>query len=333
MSGLITLGLGIGGNPITLGLGATIADLPDPEPVEIIRDNRMQTLTHATESIGIGFPRSWDPAELSAVSVTLEDLATGDTLLTASAQLYPAAALAFDARRYSTDIILTEGASALHAGDLIRISGGGGSEDHTVKGWNSSTRTVTLEGIADIEFEAGSTVHRLSAVAAVDLSDTEVFPAGTQLLVTWTPSGAGSKFTQICEVEESSQVDIAGFTSDFKALYSRAYGALTKPENRLDTIIRLARGELRLDLESRFLDIARIKDQTLIAPPLMAKVAEMWARDGDEQTSDELVKYQRAYSAALKSLCKNPIWVDLNGDGKQDAGEVDTYPEQYEMVW
>ena len=65
----------------------------------------------------------------------------------------------------------------------------------------------------------------------------------------------------------------------------------------------------------------------------MAKVAEMWARDGDKQTADEHKKYCKAYSAAFESLCKNPIWVDLDGDGKQDDGEVDTYPEIFEKVW
>jgi hypothetical protein len=293
----------------------------------------MSTFTNSTTSIPLDFPNTWDPSDLTGLTIQIADVEGNELIASSAATLYSETTLDSAVSRYSTSIVLADGSDSLSDGDQIRISGVLGYEDHVVKGWSLSDLTATLEDFVDRDFEAGATVNRLYAVATVDLSDTDVFQSGDMIVITWTPTGTGAPLTQIAEIEEYSQIDVAGFVGDFRALYSRAYKALTSPEGRLDTVIRLSQDELRTDLASRGLDISRIKDQRLISPPLMAKVAEIWARDGDKDSDDEHQRHSRTYSAALETLCSLPIWVDLDGDGAQEDGEIDTYPVILEEVW
>jgi hypothetical protein len=306
----------------------------------------MNTYTNATDSLKLEFPRTWDPALLTKLTVQVADFDGVDLFVDPiEADLYTPATLSLDSRRYSRTITLTEDEVdeddpedvpilfELHAGELIRIVGIQGFEDHVVKGWNPTTLSAELEEAVDRDFEAGAIVYRLSASAAVDFSDTDDFPAGLQMVITWTPTGTGGPLTRLAEIEESLQADLADFTTKFRALYKRAYKALTSPENNLDTVLDSAKDELRTDLLDRGLDISRIKDQRILTPPLMAQVALMWARDGDENTADEMRVYQKAYSAAFEKLCRKPVWQDANGDGVNDGAEVEVHPAQFERNW
>ena len=293
----------------------------------------MDTLTNTTELLKIEFPRTWDPSLLSSLTVKIADFEGVELVADTEASIYAASTLSIDSRRYARSITLTVDDDELVVGDLIRIVGSLGSEEHVVKGWNSSTLTAELENHVDRDFAAGSLVYRLSSSAVVDFSDTETFPAGLQMVVTWTPTGTGGPLTRLAEIEESLQADVADFTTKFRALYKRAYRALTTPEDNLDTVLSAAQDELRTDLLDRGLDISRIKDQRILTPPLMAQVALMWARDGDENTADEMVVYQKAYSAAFEKLCRKPIWQDKNGDGVLTDDEVNVHPPQFERNW
>ena len=296
----------------------------------------MRTLTNQTTSIVLDFPRGWNPANLTSITIGIADT-EGNQLLpdpyVDDVTLYVEAALNSDSLRYSNSIELESGSDDLEVGDLIRISGILGYEDHVVKGYDADNLTAVLEGFVDRDFEEGATVNRLHGIYSCDLSDTATFQPGIQMVLTWTPTGTGDIVTEMAEIEETFQVDVAAFTKKFKAEYSRAYDALIKPSDRLDIIIESAQEELRTDLIDRNLDLSRIKDQKRITPPLMALVAVKWALGGDEGTSDELEKYEKAYSAAFEKLCRNPGFVDLDGDGTQDTGEDVSYPLYFERIW
>jgi hypothetical protein len=293
----------------------------------------MKTLTNKTTVLSIEYPRTWDESLLTDVSVQIADFDGTELLASTSADLYTSTTLDADSLRYTRSITLAAGSDDLVTGDLIRIRGILGYEDHVVKGYDASNLVAELESHVDRDFENGASVDRLSAIATVDLSDTDVFAPGTQIVITWTPTGTGDSLTELAEIETDSQIDVAEFTTEFSAIYSRAYNALKTPADRLDTMIGLAQNEIRLQLSARGLDIARIKDQRLISPLLMAKLAEMWARDGDESSADEHQRHSQAYSAALESLCQLPIWIDLDGDGINDDGETQSHPVYFERVW
>lgn len=293
----------------------------------------MITYTAKTTTIKKQFPRGWDPSTLTGVTLQIKDVDGVELQVAAAAALYTATSIDGDASRFAYSFTLDAGAGALVPGDIIRIVGVNGQEDHIVKGWDDTNKVVDLETYINRDFEDGAAVYRLSAVATVDFSNATTYPAGTQLVLVWTPTGSGSSFTERAEIETRLQVDVAAFTADFRALYPRAYDALSVPADRLDTIIRLALDELRLILLSRGLDMARVVDQRLISPPLMALVARYWTINGDENLEDERKVIDAAYSAAVEQLCTLPIWEDSDGDEILDEGEIQDHPVYFERVW
>lgn len=293
----------------------------------------MQTFTNATTTIPLVFPRGWNPASITDVKLTIADKATNPLQTATSAALYTATTLDGDADQFASSFTLADTAGDLVPGDLIRLSGVGGYEDHVVKGYDPATYTVTIELVLGRDFEDGADVYRLSAISTVDFSDTDVYPPGTQLVLTWTPTGSGDVFTELAEIDDRWQLDVAAFTADFLALYPRAYKALSVPQDRFDRLLRMAQDQLRLVLSSRGLDATRLVDQRLLSPPLMSLLALYWLANGDEQMSDERGVISSAYSAQVEQLCQLPVWVDGDIDGVEDDGETTSHPQTYERVW
>lgn len=293
----------------------------------------MITYTNATTQIAIQYPRTWDVTALTDVTLQIADVEGNELQAATSAALYTQTTLADDATRFSRTIEVAAAAADLEIGDVIRIAGVNGYETHTVRGYDATNKIATLELTINRDFETGATVDRLTAISTVDLSDTDTYPPGIQLMLTWAPTGTGDSFTTLAEIEADSQIDLAEFTKDFKAVWPRAYNALKEPADRLDIVLRLAQDELRMTLATRGLDIARVKDQRLLNPPLMTLVARYWTLNGDENLDDERKVINSMFSANIEALCKLPIWVDTDGDGILDDGEDQSHPVYFERVW
>jgi hypothetical protein len=318
VNSLITRGLTSG--LITRGLGS-----------------EMKTYTNDTTTIVINYPRSWEPESLTDLKLQIDDAngnESGEPLMSAtSASIYTETTVKYAVYRYDFKITLADGSEDLSIGDMVRIKGVLGYEDHTVKGYDAVNNIVTFEEHLDRDFEIGATINRLSAISTVDFSDTDTYPPGIQIVLTWIPTGTGASFSDLAEIEADDQIDLAAFIVDLKAVYPRAYDALTKPSDRIDTVIRIAQDHMRLSLASRGLDIARIKDQRLLTSPLVDLVAYLWARGGDVASADERDTIGKAYSASLSELCSLPLWVDNNGDGIRQNTEIQDYPVYFERVW
>jgi hypothetical protein len=294
----------------------------------------MQTFTNSTTSIPLVFPQGWDPSTLTGVTLQIARKTDAEELQAATATaLYTATALDDDADQFASSFELADGAGALVSGDIIRLSGVSGYEDHIVKGYDATSRTVEIELVLGRDFEEGAAVYRLSTIATVDFSDTDDYPPGTQLVLTWTPTGSGDVFTERAEIDDRVQLDVAEFSADFAALYPRAWKALHEPQDRFDRILRMAQDELRIVLSSRGLDPTRLVDQRLLSPPLMATLARYWLINGDEQMEDERKIIESNYSAQIERLCNLPVWVDSDIDGVEDTDETTSHPQQYERVW
>ena len=293
----------------------------------------MKTYTHSTGMIPLSFPPDWDPSSLTALTLTIADR-DGNTLQTATpASLYTPATLGVDAYRYDYSVTLASGAADLLIGDQVRITGVNGYEDHTVKGYAPVTRMVTLEAFVDRDFEMGATLLRLSGTATVDFSNTTTYPAGIQLLLTWTPTGTGSPLTVLAEIESTDSLDIAGFEAEFQAFYPRAWDALHKPEDRFDKLLKIAKERLYTALRIRGVDVARIKDQRVLSYPLMLLLAEVWTANGDEDLADERAWISKAYSAAIEELYQSTIWVDADNDNVEEDEETQDHPSVFYKVW
>ena len=293
----------------------------------------MITYTNDTTSIELQYPRSWDPFALTGATLQVADTDGTEIMAATAASRYTQTELADDAARYTRTLELDAAAADLQIGDLIHIEGVNGYEIHTVRGYDPTNKIATTELPINRAFETGATVDRLSVICTVDFSDTDVFAPGTQIVLTWTPAGTGAPFTLLAEIEADDQINLAEFTKDFQALWPRAYSALKDPADRFDIVIRLAQDELRMTLASRGLDIARVKDQRLLNPPLMTLVARYWALNGDERLEDERKLINSMLSASIEALCKLPIWVDHDGDGILDDGEEQSHPVIFERAW
>lgn len=294
----------------------------------------MQTLTQKENAVAIEFPSTWDPASLTDVKLHIIAPSDGEVLESdIETSLYTPTTLASTAGRYTQSLVLTAGAAALEIDDPIRIVGAAGREDHRVEGYDASTRTVTLTKPVDRGFEIGSTVYRLSAKAVIDLADTETYPAGLRAILKWVPEGSGAPYTEVIEVEGFDQSHLSGLRADLEAFYPRTFDALTIPEDRLPRFERAAIEELRLELQTRGLDISRVRDQSILLPVVSALIAYRQVRPGDFRTAEERRELGIDYAQALKRLCKHPIWQDADGDLTEDIDETTSRRLIFKRSW
>ena len=294
-------------------------------PLKSSEENRMIRLNlgNSAEIIEFRFPLEWDPAALSGLTLTINDQSGNKLADAAAATLYTEAALDSDSRRYSREIVLEDNSDELAVGDPIRLSGILGHEDHTVKGWDSDNLTAELEKYVDRDFAAGSTVNRLSATIEVDLSDTDTFPAGTELLLIWTPTGTGGQCTREAVISAYQQMDLAGLRDEMQDIYPRAYDALTAPRDRLARVASRARGDIRsrlLIMDPAF-EINSIRDQDVLVPAIAAQCAVLWTLNGDDDLEMERETYKGQVEAEIDVLSKLNIWVDEDDDLIEDPLE------------
>jgi hypothetical protein len=297
----------------------------------------MRTIDYGSDSeiLTFEFPQEWNPSDLDGLTIQIADRDGNELLAASAATLYSETTLDSDTSRYSFSIILADGSGALSPGDHIRISGVLGYEDHVVKGWSPSDLTATLEGFIDRDFEAGATINRLCAVADIDVSDTDTFSAGKELVITWTPAGTGSPSTELGIISQHIQVEPEGFALYFRSLYPRAYEGLIKPWGRMDEVKAAAIEEVRdrlLEKDTRF-DISLVRDQSILRPAIAAACAVNWTLNGDKNINDERKYYERRLEQCIERLSKLPVWVDLDDDAVQDDDETIAHPQIFYAGW
>ena len=283
----------------------------------------MITLTQKQNAAVIEFPSTWDPTTITDVKLHILDPSDGTVIENdIESSLYTATALVSTAARYTRNLVLAPTSEALSIGDPIRILGTAGAEDHRVAGYDATTKAVILTKPTDRGFEIGASVYRLSASAVIDLADTVTYPAGKRLILKWVPEGSGAPYTEVAEVEEFDQTHLSGLRGALEAFYPRTYDALTVPEDRIPRFERAAIEELRLELHTRGLDIARVRDQAILLPTLSALIAYRQVIPGDYRTEDERRELGKNYALTLARLCKHPVWEDSDGDLTEDVDET-----------
>jgi hypothetical protein len=283
---------------------------------------------NAAETIRLAYPHSWDPADITGLTLTINDRSGNELASAAPATLWTSTTLDGAVSAYATSLTLDAGADDLEPDDLIMLVGAGGKEIQTVRGYDSATKIVTLDSVLRNGYSDGDAVYGMFATIEVDLSDTDVFPAGKELVLIWTPAGTGAPFTETGAVSKYRQIDSAGFEGLFRDLYPRAHLGLTQPRNRLPSVLRIAKQEIKTRLLAKdpTFDITKIRDQDLLKPSLMASCAVIWARDGDQVLEDERKEYKDVLLTAIETLAALPIWIDPDEDNIQDAGEISAHP-------
>jgi hypothetical protein len=283
---------------------------------------------NAAETIRLAYPHSWDPADITGLTLTINDRSGNELASAAPATLWTSTTLDGAVSAYATSLTLDAGADDLEPDDLIMLVGAGGKEIQTVRGYDSATKIVTLDSVLRNGYSDGDAVYGMFATIEVDLSDTDVFPAGKELVLIWTPIGTGAPFTETGAISKYRQIDSAGFEGLFRDLYPRAHLGLTQPRNRLSSVLRIAKQEIKTRLLAKdpTFDITKIRDQDLLKPSLMASCAVIWARDGDHVLEDERKEYKDVLLTAIETLAALPIWIDPDEDNIQDTGEISAHP-------
>jgi hypothetical protein len=286
----------------------------------------------ATNYLRLEFPDEWEPADITAVSLTITDRDGNELQAAAAATLYTATDLDSDVDAYLDEIVLAAGSGALSPGDVIWIDGAAGPERHRVKGYNATTRTATLERILTQAHEEDDAVYPCWATsAAIDTTTVATWTAGLPVTLTWTPTGSGQAFVELAEVSKFSMA-AEGLELRFQAIYRRAWDDFEKLGTF--TIIREeAERQLRAELASNGMDYNRIMDNDIFSPVLMARMAWLWTLNGDENKEDERKAIGDEYNALLAQLLKNPIWIDTDQDLVQDDDEVSDHQPIFLEGW
>lgn len=290
-------------------------------------------LGNDAEVIRFELPLEWNPADLTGLTLAIEDKAGNTLAAAAAATLYTATTLDGAVSATDSSITLADGADALNPGDRILVVGAGGSEQKTVKGYASLVAEV--DTIFELGYSDGDDVYGLFATIEVDISDTDDFPAGQELLLIWTPAGTGGVQTQEAEVSAYRQIDVAGLAIELQDVYPRAYTGLTTPRYRLGRIAVRAQSDVRklLLTQDPTCELNQIRDMDIIRPAVAAQCAVLWTLNGDDELTEERKMYREQLATEIDLLAKMPIWHDEDDDGVEDSGEERVHPHYFCKGW
>jgi hypothetical protein len=247
--------------------------------------------------------------------------------------------LAADVARYSSAITIDLPAppdtldTVPAKGDRLRLSGVTGSAEVTVRGYAPASGVVTLERVVTDAFPAGAYVYTLTAVAEIDISDTDDFPAGSVLTLVWAPEGTGAPFTEEIQIERFRQEDPEKFRSYLSAVSPRVYRGVTVPADRFDDVYGAAKEMVSTDLALVGCDIARVRDAAVLRAPLRYALALIWSEDCDDDLKAEILNWTAGYQRAISSLKRLPIWVDNDDNLVRGDEETTDHDELWERSW
>jgi len=266
------------------------------------------------------FPDEWSAVDLSALTLAVYD-EDGNVLQAAdSVTLYTATSLEGAVERFASEIALDTAAAALAVGDMLELHGTEGVEKVRLKGIDTTNDTYELEAILDNAYEDNDVVVAVFANYDLDISTVATFTVGMLLTLVWTPTGTGLPITQIVQVAASS-LDIAGLRQNFLDVYPRAYKAFTEPTDKLNRMAQIARRQLGNECIAKGLDIERVVDQDRMVDVVSARMAWLWALNGDIDMEDERKVIAAENAKQTAWLMSRPVWADDDQDKIKDDGE------------
>lgn len=282
--------------------------------------------------LNIEIPEEWNIEDLTSLNITIKDVDGVELLASTAVTLYPDTTLDGAVSRYAGTITLAAGATAVSKSDGLLLAGVGSHEVVRVKGYDSTTRIVTLEQIVDNEYDDSTPVYGLFGSYTLDTTTTTTFVLGIQCTVIWTPTGTGHETRELYQVSKSV-TDILAIRRRFEMLYPRAYSAYTRPVDKFEKMLFEAEEHLKTSLESVALDYERVVDQSITSQVVLALLAYMWTWNGDMEIEDERKFLKSEYNKKYKLLISLPIWQDNDQDDTVDDGEITSHEHFFERNW
>lgn len=274
----------------------------------------MQIKFNDTSILRFEFPLTWDAKKISDVTLNISTV-DGYVLQSTDTVLFSATTISADVEANDLEIKLSSG--IVKSGDWLRIQDGYDFfEDVEIKSFVGSTKTAALKRPIRNDHVSGSDAYGLFCLVTVDTTDTDKFPAGTQLIVSWEPD-VGFPVTERAEIGKY-QFQVPNFLERFSNLCPREYDALAA-DDRLEEMQDEAIKQLSTELRLRGIFINLVVDTDLLIPCLMAKMRLLVLNNGDASYDTEREVSKAEFLRQFELLCAADIWIDANQDGKIDA--------------
>jgi hypothetical protein len=285
------------------------------------------------------FPSSWDVDNITGVTLRITNYAGTELLAASAATLWTTATtqLASAVSAHANQIVLEDSLGgavpSLNTGDRIRIlmSGAGQWEEVQVAAWDDIGKIATLDADLRWAHSEHAQIIGMFATYDLDLSNTDTWPLNEEVVLRWLPDSDDLEITEIAQVSKF-EFAFDGFEEQFKEIYPYEYKAATVPEHRLPALLNVAYRQTKSELATRFLNIDRVVDQSLLYDVLMAKIRHIMLTTGDSRY-DTAPQAEQAFSEwqrHFETLAGLPIWSDDDQDEIKDDDEVTTHG--YEMV-
>lgn len=267
------------------------------------------------------YPEAWDAASITGVEISIDTVGGTAILAATAATLYTATTLGSACTHGDEYIELAEGASAPAKGDRLWISSSasGPGEQVIVNYYDSSNRYVFTERELQHSHASGAAVKGQFATYAMDVSDTDTYIKGYEMVVTWDPSTDDFPYTDHYVIAGAA-IGAPGFWRDFQAMYPVEYDM--RGGRDLVAFESQIRKRFAHELMSRQLNPDRIIDQDKIEPGVVL-FARFLMMSGQDQTMYDRAKEE--WVEWLKTLAADPIWQDLDQDGDIDSDEEEAH--------
>jgi len=283
-------------------------------------------------TIRLEFPHGWNVDVIDSVEIKITDLSGSELLADTAADLIDDTTLGAAASERADTVVLNTDTSP-ESGDRLYIaaSAAGPAEEIVVENYDSATKTITLKYELLYAHSSGAGVYGLYGTYDADLSDTDVFLLGKQVVLTWTPldSGDASAGLPLKERAEVAlfQLGIQGLQERFRSLYPREYEAISEPYSRFDSFVDEARKQLQIDLNLEGLNIDRVPNSELLIPCYMAKMRWLVLLSGDDRYETERKVAMNEYNTQIERLKLQPIWQDDNQDEAKSDDEFEDHSQ------
>ena len=287
-------------------------------------ESRMKQIKYSDDSFELReeFPERIVPnaESITDVTIALADTGGEEILAATSATLYTATTLDADASAGDAYVTFANGATALNRGDRVLIgdSDDGPPEMLVCHHYDATNRRAYGEYELQHAHASGAAVVGLWATYDLDVSDTDTYVKGYQLVGTWDPDTDDEAWTERYIISGTATAAAAGLWKDMRAIYPSVYEEATKGD--LVTLEAHIRQRFAHEFVSRGMELNRIVDNDRIQPGLLLFARYVILID-PERKSDA----KEEWGDWFKTLCGDSIWQDLDEDGALEDHEKETH--------
>ena len=283
----------------------------------------MKTIRYGDSSfvLRLEFPSSWPVKTLcpTAVTIAVEDGA-GTELLAATATTILEA--------HNTGALVAAGAASMAlaatppayaAGDRLLLVDGVTAPSEILDVAGISGTTLYLRDGLTYDHATAKALRPLFVTYALDASDADDFPRGSERLLIWTPNDDNPVYKEQAIVE-SAEWGGEGLEADMTS-FPTAYELIKDRYNKVEA---MARRTVTAALRFKDLDIDTLRDPQILIDPMLhqMRILAYQGTDALDRYAEELKDARASYASAIKIAQETIAWWDADRDDDKDENEV-----------